>query len=309
MVLIVFNIRVFLQHNTNIETRPMLNTTKNIFLCTALLLTSASTTATTLNNSISAIEQRISGRIGVAVLDTQNKQTWAYNGDAHFPMMSTFKTLACAKMLSESTNGNLDPSTSSLIKAEELIPWSPVTKTFVNNTITVAKACEATMLTSDNTAANIVLQYIGGPQGVTAFLREIGDEESQLDRIEPELNEAKVGDLRDTTTPKAIVTTLNKLLLGDVLLDLDKNQLKTWMQNNKVSDPLLRSILPQGWFIADRSGAGGNGSRGITAMLWHSERQPLIISIYLTETELAMAMRNEIIVEIGKLIFKEYAVK
>ncbi|QUM76713.1 class A beta-lactamase [Moritella sp. 24] len=287
----------------------MLNTTKNIFLCTALLLTSASATATTLNNSISAIEQRISGRIGVAVLDTQNKQTWTYNGDAHFPMMSTFKTLACAKMLSESANGNLDPSTSSLIKAEELIPWSPVTKTFVNNTITVAKACEATMLTSDNTAANIVLQHIGGPQGVTAFLREIGDEESQLDRIEPELNEAKVGDLRDTTTPKAIVTTLNKLLLGDVLLDMDKNQLKTWMQNNKVSDPLLRSILPQGWIIADRSGAGGNGSRGITAMLWHSERQPLIISIYLTETELAMVMRNEIIVEIGKLIFKEYAVK
>jgi beta-lactamase class A len=287
----------------------MLNTTKNIFLCTALLLTSTSATATTLNNSISAIEQRISGRIGVAVLDTQNKQTWAYNGDAHFPMMSTFKTLACAKMLSKSANGNLDTSTSSLIKAEELIPWSPVTKTFVNNTITVAKACEATMLTSDNTAANIVLQHIGGPQGVTAFLREIGDEVSQLDRIEPELNEAKVGDLRDTTTPTAIVTTLNKLLLGDVLSDIDKNQLKTWMQNNKVSDSLLRSILPQGWFIADRSGAGGNGSRGITAMLWSSERQPLIISIYLTETELEMAVRNEIIVEIGKLIFDEYAVK
>lgn len=308
MVLIVFSIRAYLDHNTNIETQAMLNTTKNILLCT-LLLTSTSVPATTLNNSISAIEQRISGRIGVAVLDTKNKQTWAYNGNSHFPMMSTFKTLACAKMLRKSANGELDPSTSSLIKAEELIPWSPVTKTFVNKNISVVKACEATMLTSDNTAANIVLQHIGGPQGVTSFLREIGDKVSQLDRIEPELNEAKVGDLRDTTTPIAIVSTLSRLLLGDVLLDTDKNQLKTWMQNNKVSDPLLRSILPQGWFIADRSGAGGNGSRGITAMLWNSERQPLIISIYLTETELAMAMRNEIIVEIGKLIFKEYAVK
>ena len=308
MVLIVFSIRAYLDHNTNIETQAMLNTTKNILLCT-LLLTSTSVPATTLNNSISAIEQRISGRIGVAVLDTKNKQTWAYNGNSHFPMMSTFKTLACAKMLRKSANGELDPSTSSLIKAEELIPWSPVTKTFVNKNISVVKACEATMLTSDNTAANIVLQHIGGPQGVTSFLREIGDKVSQLDRIEPELNEAKVGDLRDTTTPIAIVSTLSRLLLGDVLLDTDKNQLKTWMQNNKVSDPLLRSILPQGWFIADRSGAGGNGSRGITAMLWNSGRQPLIISIYLTETELAMAMRNEIIVEIGKLIFKEYAVK
>lgn len=289
----------------------MLKTTKNIFLCTALLSmsVSASATITELHNSVSVIEQRINGRLGVAVLNTKNQQVWAYNGDARFPMMSTFKTLACAKMLSKSANGNLDSSTRSLIEAEDLIRWSPVTEKLVNNTITVKQACEATMVTSDNTAANIVLQHIGGPQGLTAFLRKIGDDESRLDRIEPELGEAKVGDLRDTTTPIAIVTSLNKLLLGDVLSDIDKNQLKTWMQNNQVSDSLLRSILPQGWLIADRSGAGRNGSRGITAMLWHAEHQPLIISIYLTETDLEMTGLNEIIVEVGQLILDEYVVK
>jgi len=282
---------------------------KKLCLCVGLLFTSAFASATTLNDSISAMEQRISARIGVAVLDTQNKQTWAYNGDARFPMMSTFKTLACAKMLSASANGELDTSAKVGIKADELIPWSPVTKTFVGRNITVVQACEATMLTSDNTAANIVLQHIGGPQGVTAYLREIGDGVSQLDRIEPALNEAKVGDLRDTTTPNAMVSTLNTLLLGEVLSNTDKAQLKTWMQDNKVSDPLLRSVLPQGWSIADRSGAGGNGSRGITAMVWHADRQPLIISIYLTETELSMAERNKVIAEIGLKIFNEYEVK
>lgn len=287
----------------------MLNLKKNIFLCTVLCLTSAMASATTLNDSISAIEQASSGRIGVAVLDTQNKQTWSYNGDSRFPMMSTFKTLACAKMLRASAKGELDSHATTLINADELIPWSPVTETLVNNTITVEKACEATMLTSDNTAANIVLKHIGGPQGVTLFLRNLGDNVSQLDRIEPALNEAKVGDLRDTTTPKAMVSTLNTLLLGELLSDTDKAQLKTWMQDNKVSDPLLRSVLPQGWSIADRSGAGGNGSRGITAMIWRADRQPIMISIYLTETELSMAERNKVIVEVGKRIFTEFGVK
>jgi len=285
----------------------MLKTTKNIFLCTALLL--MSTAASALNNSLLKIEQRFNGRLGVAILDTKSKQIWDYNGDAYFPMMSTFKTLACAKMLSASSNGNLDATARSLIEAENLISWSPITEKRVGNSITVNQACEATMLTSDNTAANIVLQHIGGPQGLTDFLRKIGDNVSRLDRIEPELGEAKVGDLRDTTSPTAIVTTLYKLLLSDVLFDVDKNQLIKWMQNNQVSDALLRSILPQGWFIADRSGAGSNGSRGITAMLWHLERQPLIISIYVTETDLEMAALNAIIVEIGQLIFDEYAVK
>ncbi|PKH07817.1 class A beta-lactamase [Moritella sp. Urea-trap-13] len=282
---------------------------KNILLCISLVFSSAMASATTLNDSLSAIELRTSGRIGAAVLDTENKQIWHYNGDARFPMMSTFKTLACAKMLSASANGELNTSTKILLKSEALIPWSPVTKPLVGSSITVAQACEATMLTSDNTAVNIVLQHVGGPEGVTAFLRDIGDNVTQLDRIEPELNEAKIGDVRDTTTPNAMVNTLNKLLFANVLSNRDKTQLKTWMQDNKVSDPLLRSVLPPGWSIADRSGAGGYGSRGITAVIWHAERQPLIISIYLTETELSMAERNQVIAEIGQQILNQYVVE
>ncbi|NMV23097.1 class A beta-lactamase, partial [Vibrio parahaemolyticus] len=76
------------------------------------------------------------------------------------------------------------------VKSDELIAWSPITKNMVGSSITIGNACEATMKTSDNTAANIVLKHIGGPQGVTAFLRLIGDKVTQLDRFEPELNQA-----------------------------------------------------------------------------------------------------------------------
>lgn len=284
---------------------------KKILLYSSLLFTTsfAYASTSTLDESISAIEERISGRVGVSVLDTETKQSWDYNGDKRFPMMSTFKTIACAKMLQDSDNGHLDKNTGIKVEAGKLIVWSPITKKLTGETITVEKACEATMLMSDNTAANIVLQQIGGPNGVTTFLRSIGDDTTQLDRMEPELNQAIDGDSRDTTTPNAIVKTLNNLLLGEVMTDLSKAQLKSWMQNNKVSDPLLRSVLPKNWLIADRSGAGGNGSRGITAIIWNERREPLIISIYLTQTELSMTERNLVITEIGTKIFKEYAVK
>jgi len=162
---------------------------------------------------------------------------------------------------------------------------------------------------SDNTAANIVLQHIAGPAGVTEFLRATGDDMTRLDRIEPELNEAKAGDPRDTTTPNAMVRTLNKILLGNVLTEKASLQLKTWMEKNTVSDKLLRSVLPQGWMIADRTGAGENGSRGITALVWNTTRKPIIISIYLTQTDLSFADRNRVVSEIGAMIFKAYSVE
>lgn len=280
---------------------------KSILLSSCLFISFLST-ASTLNDSIYSIEQRTLGRIGISVLDSTDQQ-WHYKGNERFPMMSTFKTLACAKMLQDSDRDILDISTMAPVKSDELIAWSPITKNMVGSLITIENACEATMKTSDNTAANIVLKHIGGPQGVTAFLRLTGDKVTQLDRFEPELNQAKSDDLRDTTTPNAMNKTLHHILFEDVLAQNSKKQLKEWMQGNTVSDSLLRSVLPQGWSIADRSGAGANGSRGITAAIWTDEREPLIISIYLTQTNLSMPERNQVINEIGKAIFEEYAVK
>lgn len=159
---------------------------------------------------------------------------------------------------------------------------------------------------SDNTAANIVLSGIKGPLSLTRFMRSIGDKVTRLDRIEPDLNEAVDGDKRDTTTPNAIVKSLETLLFGDVLSQSSKNQLKQWMMDNKVTGSLLRSVLPENWSIADRSGAGGYGSRGITAVVWSDKRTPIIISIYLTQTDASFAQRNKAIADIGKEIFTVY---
>lgn len=262
--------------------------------------------AGSLTQNIEAIELSSGGYIGVSVLNTETNKTWEYKGDQRFPMMSTFKTLACAKMLYDSSVGGIDKYKTTSITKEQIIPWSPVTEPLVDHMITTKKACEATMLMSDNTAANIVLNEIGGPSSLTQFLRAIGDDKTRLDRIEPELNEAKNGDKRDTTTPVAMSQTLNALLFGNTLNPQDEQTLKSWMMNNKVSDPLLRSILPNNWSIADRSGAGGFGSRGITAAVWNDKHQPIIISIYLTQTKLDIAERNQVIVEVGNPIFNEF---
>ncbi|MDD9194874.1 class A beta-lactamase [Aliivibrio sp. S3MY1] len=279
---------------------------KHNTLLFCLTLLSHSVFASSTLETVEAIELSSSSTIGISVLDTATNTTWSYKGDQRFPMMSTFKTLLCAQMLYNSSNGLLDKEALTRVTQESLIPWSPITEKFIGETISTESACEATMLMSDNTAANIVLAQTGSPTSLTLFLRLIGDKITRLDRIEPELNEAQEGDVRDTTTPNAMTNTLNELLFGQTLTPKDEKTLKNWMVNNKVSDPLLRSILPRNWSIADRSGAGGFGSRGITAVLWNEKRAPIIMSIYLTQTNLDMASRNQVIVEVGNAIFKEF---
>ncbi|MGF1689527.1 class A beta-lactamase [Photobacterium japonica] len=259
------------------------------------------------HTQIQAIEQTLSAHIGVAVLDTQDNTIWDYKGDARIPLTSTFKTLACAKLLHDADHNILTLTDTVTIKASELVTYSPVTEKWVGKAMPLGQACKATMFTSDNTAANIVINAVGGPDQITAFLRQSGDTVTQLDRFEPALNEAMPGDERDTTTPNAMTNTLNTLLFKEGLSKENQQQLIDWMMGNQVTGNLLRSVLPQGWTIADRSGAGGHGARSITAMVWPEDRAPIIIAIYVMQTEASFDARNQAIVKIGQTIFDQYS--
>lgn len=258
-------------------------------------------------NEIKAQERLLGARIGVSIYDVTANDIWNYNGNTKFPLMSTFKVLACAKLLSDVEKGLQSFDNSTVIKKDSLISWSPITEKIVGEKMSLNEACSAAMIMSDNTATNIVLSAIKGPKALTQFMRSIGDDVTRLDRIEPDLNEALDGDIRDTTTPNAMVKSLHTLLFGDVLSQASKTQLKQWMIDNKVTGSLLRSVLPHNWLIADRSGSGGYGSRAIAAVVWSEKRTPLIISIYLTQTEASFAQRNKAIAEIGKEIFSVYS--
>jgi len=262
--------------------------------------------ANTITAKIEEIERQLNVRIGVAIYDVTDNKLSSYNGENRFPLMSTFKALACAKLLADIESGSQSFDTSVVITPSSLINWSPITKNHIGEKFTLKQACSAAMIMSDNTAANIVLEGIKGPKALTQFMRSIGDKVTRLDRIEPELNEALDGDKRDSTTPNAMVKSLHTILFGDVLSKTSKDQLKQWMIDNKVTGSLFRSVLPDGWLIADRSGSGGYGSRGIAAVVWSNKRTPLIISVYLTQTDATFAQRNKAIADIGKEIFSVY---
>lgn len=251
-------------------------------------------------DKIKEIESQLNARVGYAQLDFSNGLLIeGYRSQERFPMMSTFKVLLCSAVLSRVDSGLEQLDRRIRYRQSDLIEYSPITKEHLSEGMTVAELCNATITMSDNTAANLLLSSIGGPKELTKFLRKVNDQTTRLDRWEPMLNESLPEDERDTTTPKAMSKTLFTLLTGKALTASSQQQLINWMEADKVGDPLLRSVLPKGWFIADKTGAGEQGSRGIVAVLGPDGKPSRIVIIYLTGSSATMDERNKQIAEIG----------
>ncbi len=248
------------------------------------------------------IEARLDARVGLAIYDTGSNTSWLYRAHERFPMASTFKVLACGALLARRDAGHADMERKVSIVRSDLVTYSPVTERWVGRVVTLDALCAATMRTSDNTAANKVLEALGGPAGLTGFLREIGDEVTRVDRWETDLNEGVPGDVRDTSTPAAMAASLRTLLLGDALSSASKETLIGWLENNRVGGALLRAGLPDDWRIGDRTGAGGHGTRGVVAIVWPRDRAPLIVAVYITQTAASMDQRNAAIAAVGRAL-------
>lgn len=237
-----------------------------------------------LSSALEKIEKERGGRLGMAFVDTQTGKSASYRAEERFPMCSTFKLLAAAAVLSRVDGGQDRLDRRLHFDAADVVANSPVTKNKSGpEGMTLAEICQAAMTFSDNTAGNLMLATLGGPKGLTAYARFLGDTVTRLDRIEPELNEALPDDPRDTTSPAAMLSNIRMLTAGNILRPASREQLIAWLIGNKTGDARLRAGLPRDWRVGDKTGTGERGTANDVAAIWSSpDRAPMFITVYLT---------------------------
>ncbi len=252
---------------------------------------------------IAALEARVGGRLGVCVSEAKTGRRLAHRADERFPMCSTFKALAAAAILARVDLGAERLDRRVAYGPADLLDYAPVTKAHAGEgAMALGDICAAAIDWSDNTAANLMLQAIGGPAELTRYIRSIGDPVTRLDRNEPTLNTSIPGDERDTTTPLAMVRDLEVVLLGDALSEASRRQLETWMIGDKVGDKRLRAGVPASWRVGDKTGSGDNGTANTIAILRPPGRAPLLAAVYYTQSDAPMEARNAIHRDVGAII-------
>jgi beta-lactamase class A len=253
---------------------------------------------------LTALEEKAGGRLGIAVFDTGSGKRFAYRGDERFPMCSTFKVLVAAAILARADAGKERLDRRLSYGTRDLLDYAPVTRAHIaEGSMTLEALCAAAIEMSDNTAANLLLQVIGGPPGLTAFLRSQGDERTRLDRNEPELNESAPNDERDTTTPTAMLATMDGFLIGDALTAASRVLLQGWMINCKTGAQRLPASIPNSARIGHKTGSGERGTSNDIAIVWPAGRKPVLITTYLTGSPAKPSERDAVIAECGQIAF------
>ncbi|MFJ4470012.1 class A beta-lactamase [Streptomyces sp. NPDC089424] len=224
-----------------------------------------------------ALERRYGARLGVYAVATGSGATLAHRAGERFAFCSTFKAPAAAAVLHAHPIGHLDDRIT--FTRADVNSVSPVTENHVGTGMTVRELCDAAVRHSDGTAGNLLMRDVGGPAGLTAFLRGLGDEVSRVDHYEPELNRMAPGDPRDTTTPRAIAGTYRALVLGRALPADRRALLTDWLVRNTTGDARVRAGVPRGWTVADKTGTGNYGRANDVAILWPPHGEPLVLAV------------------------------
>ena len=224
-------------------------------------------------------------RLGVAIHDTATGAMVGHRLNEHFAMCSTFKLALAAACYAKSEAGQIDLQKRITFTADDLVVYSPVTRDYVGEKgMTLLELMEATVTTSDNTAAKLLIDALGGPAGVTAMFRSMGDDVTCLDRNEPMMNLVLSADLRDTTTPAAMAGLVARFTAGPLLSEAARKQLVQWMVDTRTGLNRIRAGLPNDWVSGDKTGTGRGP--GITnkyndiAITYPPGRAPVVICVY-----------------------------
>lgn len=256
---------------------------------------------------LAEIEARVGGRVGVFALDTGTGRQLAHRPDERFAMCSTFKWALAAAVLARVDRGQLSLDERVPYGSTDLLEYAPVTSEHVaEGAMTIDALAQASVTVSDNTAANLLLTKVGGPEGFTQFVRQQGDSVTRLDRNEEALNSNEPGDPRDTTSPRAMVGLMRKVLCADALLPASRERLLGWLRACETGKNRLRAGLPKDWTAGDKTGTGLRCAVNDIAIAWPPGRAPILIAAYMSDGEAGLERLQAAHEDVGKLIAQEF---
>ncbi|MGP3634535.1 class A beta-lactamase [Streptomyces sp. 24-1644] len=231
-----------------------------------------------LQRRFAALERKFDARLGVYAVDTGTGREVTHNDDERFAYASTFKALAAGAVLRKFSLSGMDRVVT--YSRDDLVPRSEVTAKHVATGMSLGALCDAAIRYGDNTAANLLFDELGGPEGLDAALEEIGDDVTRMDRRETQLNEWSPGATQDTSTPRAMAEDLRSFVLDDTLGKPERAQLAKWLRSSTTGGALIKAGMPRTWVVGNRAGAGSTyGVRNDIAVVWPPDTAPIVVAI------------------------------
>lgn len=257
---------------------------------------------------LSELEITFNGKIGVSAINTANNTRIRYRANERFPMGCTSKVMGVAAILKKSMDNDSFLQQRIMYTKKDLTNWTPITEKHLSEGMTIGELSAAAISYSDNTAMNLLAKKLGGPQGINAFARSIGDNTFRLDHWWPKEAMSGPGDLADSSTPDAMEKSLQRIMFDNVLAPSQRAQLLTWLKNNTTGDTRIRAGVPKAWIVGDKTGTGFYyGIANDIGIIWPPKCAPIIVAIYFTGNEKNTPKGDAAIAEATRIVVSGFA--
>ena len=229
---------------------------------------------------LSDLEARDGARLGFVAHDLASGRVLSWRGTERFVYCSTFKMFLAAATFLRAQAGDERLDRQIQITAADMVQHAPVTEPAIGGSLSVQALMQGTVEVSDNPAANLLLNAMGGLEPMRAFYRGIGDTDTRVDRFEPEMNRLD-GD-KDTIQPLQSAANLKRLLVDadTPLTAAHKAMLLGWMTDTPTGPDRIKAGTPTDWRVAHKTGTGGYGPTNDIGVLFPPTGAPVIVAAY-----------------------------
>jgi beta-lactamase class A len=200
-------------------------------------LAASSPSLTSLEQQLSSLVQNKSADVGVAALDLNTGETVSIKGNTPFPMASTVKVAIAALYLAQVDNGRRS--------LDDTINGQPV-----------RGLMRRMLVFSDNRAADILFNDVGGPRAVQTWLDDNGVKGVHVDRTIAQLLASRrdLWDRRDSSTPVAMVDLLRRIYKAELIKPESRNYLLDVMAQCQTGRNRMKWLLPAGTPVEHKTG-------------------------------------------------------
>jgi len=296
--------------------------------------------AASLASQIRRLSAPAGGIVGVAAAHLPTGGRFEQNGDEPFPMASTFKIAVAGAVLRRVDDGLLSLDDMLDIEPEmrvgsdgidAMLPYPGVS-------VSVRNLLEVALTQSDNTATDVLMEKVGGAPAVTAWLRSVGVTEQRVDRntaslirgffglpVERALHEPERSadglfdpgsqadlpnswyddDVRDTSTPNAMLTLLSAINGGAALSESTTKLLIGIMTRCATGDRRLPGMLPPQTLVAHKTGTLG-GTVNDVGIIFLPDASRIALAVFVKKSAQPPALRERAIAEIARTIYDSY---
>ena len=247
------------------------------------------------------------GDIGVAVVHVESGRTAEFEGKKELPLYSVYKLPLAITVLQEVEKKNLSLEKKVRVTPDDVAPGSQFNKDLWRQPVdkTVAELLEFSIVRSDNTSSDKLLQLIGGPAGVSERMRAFG-----FSNIDIKYSSREVVAHRDKpnkATASDLAQLLVKLQKGELLQPPQFSLLFGFMERARTGgERRLRAHLPAGTEVAEKTGAGENTTNDVGLITLPEGKGHLAMAVLINDAKISIQAQEKLIAELARAAYDSF---